>query len=97
MRPEKNEEVLARALVDKRITDGAYRLLACLCALHEAGEPFALSNKAAGQLCRITDKATIYARLKNLCPKYLKPLGVRGCPPTSWFELKGMENTTIKK
>ena len=82
--------IVEKALADSKLSDGALRLLLILAVLNEenTAAKFALSYRQCGQLVGLTDKATIYARLKNLSPKDLRRLGVRGCPPTMWFELK---------
>jgi len=84
------KSLLEKALSDGKLTDGALRLLLILVVLNEenTADKFPLSYKQCGQLVGLTDKATIYARLKNLSPKYLRRLGTRGCPPTMWFEIK---------
>lgn len=72
---------------DLKITDGALRLFLRIVVTLDTSQPFPLPAGKAGALCGITDKATIYARIHQLCPKYLKPLGVKGCPPTAWFKI----------
>jgi hypothetical protein len=72
---------------DLKITDGALRLFLRVVAVVDVSGPFPLTARAAGKLCGITDKRTLYARIRQLCPKYLKPLGIKGCPPTAWFEI----------
>jgi hypothetical protein len=72
---------------DLTITDGALRLFLRVVEAVDTSEPFTLTAKQAGALCGLTDKATLYARIHQLCPKYLKPLGVKGCPPAAWFKI----------
>jgi hypothetical protein len=73
-----------------KITDGALRLFLRIVEAVDgaaAGRPFQFSHRTAAALCGITDKATLYRRLKQLCPGYLKSLGVKGCPPTAWYRI----------
>lgn len=85
---KKDIATLCRAVVDDlAISDGAQRLLLRVVASVDASQPFPLPASKAGELCGLKDKATLYARIHQLCPKYLKPLGVKGCPPTAWFRI----------
>ncbi len=87
MNPDKLEKLRLSVESDRKVSDGAARLFLLLASLHGSnGEYFTLSHREAGQLCRITDKATIYRRIKQLCPKYLRRVKVSGCPPTAKFK-----------
>lgn len=75
------------AIFDAKLSDGALRLLLLIQSNQPAG-PFPLPWKRAGALVGLSDKKTIYARIKQLCPKYLEPLGKKGLPPTNFYKLK---------
>ncbi len=89
MNLEKLDKLRRAVESDRKVSDGACRLFLQILNLHGGnGESFELSHNAAGQLVGITDKATIYARLKQLSPKYLRRVSVRGCPPTATYKIK---------
>lgn len=83
MTPAQKSKMADRAIADEKLSDGAARLILLLLAVEsDLPTPFALSHKQAGWICGITDKATLYARIKQLCPAYLNRVELNGCPPT---------------
>lgn len=91
MTPAQKAKMADRAIADEKLSDGSCRLILLLILVScDLPHPFPLSHNHAGRICRITDKATIYARIKQLCPAYLVRVELSGCPPT-WkykFNLK---------
>jgi len=75
------------AEADLKLSDGAARLFLLVVHSHNASAEFPLSAREAASLCGLRDHGTIYSRIHELSPKYLTPLGVKGCPPTSWFKI----------
>lgn len=91
MKLDKLDKLRRAAERDPKLTDGACRLflnaLEFSIAISAKDLTFPLSHAEASKLCGIKDKATIYARLKNLSPQYLKRVGVSGCPPTNHYKI----------
>lgn len=81
--------IAERAIADPKLSDGSCRLILKLLLLEtELGDQFSMSHKQAGRICGITDKATIYARIKQLVPGYLVRAELNGCPPTWKYKFK---------
>jgi len=75
-----------RAVADEKLSDGSARLILLLIAMEQdLPQEFSMSHKQVSRIIGITDKATIYARIRQLCQNYLVRVRLSGCPRTWKF------------
>jgi hypothetical protein len=82
------QRIFRAAALDKKLGAKSTKLLFILLHTEKFTESFFLPYKEAGVFLGLSDKVSIYRHLNALCPRYLKKIGVKGCPPTSEFRFQ---------
>lgn len=86
------KQIAQKALTDRNVNDGGFRLLMHILAERRADKaqpldaPFPLPWKKVAEWCALTDRHSIYVRIENLSG-YLERVDKPASPPVAWYRL----------